>query len=97
MNQPVDIPARFGFNDLRGFVDYFALVTTLDAGFFVPEDFVPSELQWSLDDVFRGLALGYQLISLKTGDTPLLVECRRLTSEARSLIDEGRFDEPSKA
>ena len=47
MNESVGIPGRFGFGDVRGFVDYFAHVMTLDASFFVPEDFVPPELQWA--------------------------------------------------
>jgi hypothetical protein len=93
MNDPVHIPKRFGFGDLNGFVDYFAQVLTLGADDFVPEDFVPPELQWTVDDVFRGLELGYQLVSARMGHIPMLVECRRLTGDAQALFIDGRYDE----
>ena len=93
MNEPVQIPARYGFDDLDGFVDYFAHVLTLDEDFFIPEEFIPPELRWTVDDVLRGLELGYKLVSAKTADAPLLVECRRLTCEARTLFDDDRFEE----
>jgi hypothetical protein len=93
MSKRLDIPARYGFSDIRGFLDYLTAVSVIDDDFFVPEDFVPPELQWSVADVFRGLELGFELMAAKIGATANLVESRRLTSEARLLFDARRFEE----
>lgn len=93
MNDPLRIPPRYGFNDLRGFVDYFARVSLLDEEDFDPPDFVPAEWRWTVDDVFHGLGLGYRMAENQTGATGLLKECRRLTAEARALFHQRRYEE----
>ncbi|HEY7119004.1 MAG TPA: hypothetical protein VH475_20605 [Tepidisphaeraceae bacterium] len=93
MDEAAHIPTRYGFHTVDGFIDYFAHVTTLGPDDLEPEEFVPSELQWTLDDVFRGLELGYRLVARERGELPLLADCRRLTAEARGLYERGKYDE----
>jgi len=93
MSDPSDIPRRYGFDDLKGFIDYFAHASLLDEEDFDPPDFVPVELRWTVADVFQGLELGYRLVSTKTGETSLLQECRRLTKEARILFEKHRYED----